>query len=188
MHYQRMKKHGHTEDPFKSLPPEERLLQSVIADDSGCWLWQKYLDSDGYASLKVNGKDTKAHRFSFTYFVGEIPDGLEIDHLCHVASECKGGAACRHRSCVNPSHLEPVTTLENLLRGNTPAALGARRSECHRGHPMTPENLYFDKHGRRKCRSCLRYLNRLRQGQAPMSGEFIGRWPSSLPKLTPVAA
>lgn len=46
-----------------------------------------------------------AHRLSYELFVGPIPDGYELDHLC------------RNRGCVNPAHLEAVTHRVNVLRG-----------------------------------------------------------------------
>lgn len=60
-----------------------------------------------------------AHRFAYERFVGTIPAGLQIDHLC------------RTRLCVNPAHLEPVTNRENVLRG-----LAATRTHCAKGHPV----------------------------------------------------
>jgi hypothetical protein len=30
------------------------------------------------------------------------------------------------------------------------------RTECHRGHPYTPDNTYFNPDGRKECRTCLR--------------------------------
>lgn len=48
-----------------------------------------------------------AHRRSYEQSIGEIPPGLEIDHLC------------RNRKCVNPQHMEPVTRATNTRRGNS---------------------------------------------------------------------
>jgi hypothetical protein len=66
-----------------------------------CWIWQWYIDPTGYG--KIGGK--WAHRVYFKAFKGEIPSGLEIDHLC------------RNRPCVNPRHLEAVTRQQNVRRG-----------------------------------------------------------------------
>lgn len=46
-----------------------------------------------------------AHRLIYTMLIGEIPEGMVLDHLC------------RNRRCVNPHHLEPVTVKENTHRG-----------------------------------------------------------------------
>lgn len=37
-----------------------------------------------------------------------MPKGKELDHVKE---------KCKHRHCINPDHLEPVTHLENVLRG-----------------------------------------------------------------------
>jgi hypothetical protein len=73
-----------------------------IVSASGCWLWQGYLNADGYGSLGHRA----AHRLYYERHVGAIPPGLTLDHTCGV------------RSCVNPDHLEPVTQGENVRRGN----------------------------------------------------------------------
>ena len=45
------------------------------------------------------------HRLSWAHHTGEIPDGLEVDHLC------------RNKACCNPDHLECVKPKENSRRG-----------------------------------------------------------------------
>ena len=57
-----------------------------------------------YGKFTVGGRMVYAHRFAYELWVGPIPDGLHLDHLCRV------------RHCVNPDHLEPVTHKENILR------------------------------------------------------------------------
>lgn len=79
--------------------------------------------------------------------MAKIPDGLHLDHLC------------RNPMCINPSHLEPVTQKENTLRGFSVPAINARKTECKRGHPFTPENTIIKKLGK-ACRICQRVMDR----------------------------
>lgn len=83
-----------------------RRFESLISPEpnTGCWLWMGATQSRGYGHLRVCDRDTLAHRFSYEHYVGAIPDGLTIDHLCCVSV------------CVNPAHLEPVTREENIRR------------------------------------------------------------------------
>lgn len=71
-----------------------------------------------------------------------IPDDLQLDHLC------------RNRLCVNPSHLEPVTCRENVLRGNGRCAANAKKTHCPRGHAYAGANLLIGTKGERCCRKC----------------------------------
>ena len=80
-----------------------------------CWLWRGGLNH-GYGYFPWQREHTVAHRFSYELFVGEIPEGMELDHLCNV------------RNCVNPAHLEPVTRQENCIR--------AAPELCIRGHKL----------------------------------------------------
>lgn len=126
----------------------ERFWSKVTKTDT-CWLWTAYLRR-GYGKIKISNRTVLAHRFAYEMLVGPIPDGLQLDHLCRV------------RNCVNPAHLEPVTSRENTLRGATPAALNAAKTHCKNGHEYTPENTYLIKptktqpNGARACRTCRR--------------------------------
>lgn len=87
------------------------------AGPTDCWLWTGPMFVTGYGQLGFEGSPRYAHRVSYEVNVGPIPDGLVIDHTCHNADpDCPGGV-CVHHRCVNPAHLEPVTSEENVRRG-----------------------------------------------------------------------
>ena len=121
------------------------ITKRVRVSGDDCWLWTGVVAWNGYGSFQNRrGLSRIAHRAVYQTLVGPIPDGLDLDHLCRV------------RSCVNPSHLDPVTRSENLRR----SPLTGKRSEnipcCKRGHEFTPENTMGrkDRPGRRICRLC----------------------------------
>lgn len=162
MHYTRWQRHG---DPLTckvSTDPTGRFLEKVDKQEGGCWLWTAHGDVSGYGRFKMNGRDRLAHGVAYELFVGPIPEGLQLDHKCHNASDCTAGARCEHRRCVNPDHLEPVTARENTRRGKTIAARYAARTHCGFGHPLSGENVRMQGGGARICRSC----NRRRQQES----------------------
>ena len=117
------------------------IISNIIGEPNDCWLWTKSLSKSGYGVMGIGSKNFRAHRLSYELYVGPIPDGLELDHLCSV------------RNCVNPAHLEAVTHRENVLRGNAPSAKNSRKTHCLRGHEFTAENTIAIKTGR-ACRAC----------------------------------
>jgi hypothetical protein len=110
---------------------EEALRDAITVDPSGCWLWQRSTNRDGYARAGINGRVLSIHRLTYEMVVGPIPDGLQLDHLCRV------------RNCVNPEHLEPVTPLVNVMRSpHTLASINSAKSHCPKDHEYTEENTY----------------------------------------------
>ncbi|RJT88160.1 HNH endonuclease [Cryobacterium melibiosiphilum] len=120
-----------------------------------CWVWQLKPDKHGYGygtdTKATGGSARAAYRISYQAFVGPIPDGLHVDHLCN------------NRICVNPSHLEPVAQRENCLRAVERDYVNGtghwdQLEVCRRGlHPMSGTNLLTDFHGgrwHRGCRAC----------------------------------
>ena len=93
--------------PRKSRPAVDRILDRCTEDAKGCWVFGGGL-SEGYGKAGLGGRGEGTdfcHRITFRHFVGEIPAGLDLDHLC------------RNRACCNPWHLEPVTRRVNNYRG-----------------------------------------------------------------------
>lgn len=134
---------------------EERFQEKIHVDGAGCWLWKRYTHK-GYARFRAEEKTVDAHRWAYERYVGKVPKGLQLDHLCRV------------RRCVNPSHLEPVTSRENCLRGFGLSAQRARQTHCLRGHPLSGGNLSYAGVGRthRRCLKCHALRERNRRARA----------------------
>ncbi len=129
------------------LTPLQRFFAKVDIT-AGCWNWTASTRRGGYGQFFIGkGEDgskiiATAHRFCYEAFIGEIPDGLEPDHLC------------RNPACVRPDHLEMVTHRENCIRG-TGIASRAKNTHCIHGHEFNAANTYIRKgNGRRSCRRC----------------------------------
>lgn len=113
--------------------------------DTGCWEWTQSTSSTGYGLSRRRGMKISAHRLSYAAFVGPIPEGMCIDHLC------------RNRRCVNPRHMEVVTLGENVMRGMSPTIVAARNGVCKHGHQLSGDNLYTrirGGHVQHQCKAC----------------------------------
>lgn len=75
-----------------------------ITDDCHIWTATTTRTKKGYGEFWINDRLYRAHRVSYFIANGTIDNELEIDHKCE------------NTSCVNPAHLEQVTTQENLRR------------------------------------------------------------------------
>jgi hypothetical protein len=132
---------------------QERLLAAVTPGWGGCILRTEGIDRDGYSLIRESGgKTRRAHRVAYELLVGPIGAGLQLDHGCHTRDlNCPGGVDCLHRRCINPHHLEPVTSRENTVRGGN-----SRKTHCANGHEFSAENTHVELRGTRACRACNR--------------------------------
>lgn len=125
---------------IRKIPTIDRLMARVKVSASGCWEWQGSLNIGGYGVIGTDEMDgfytmRLAHRVARTLLRGPIPRALVLDHLC------------RNRKCVNPDHIEPVTTAVNNRRAARPA--------CSRGH-LKSEYRHFSPSGSGWCIACAR--------------------------------
>lgn len=106
-----------------------RFFQKVLMprDLDKCWLWLRGENEHGYGYFRIDGKTVKAHRVSYVHWKGEIPSGMDVDHVCH------------NKPCVNPDHLRTATRAENMQNRK-----GARRDSASgvRGVTLQPDGRY----------------------------------------------
>lgn len=121
-----------------------KLIAQSVRLENGCWEWTGPRWGGGgehrrYGATTYLGKTRSAHKVSYMIFKGEIPEGMEIEHICQFPL------------CVNPDHLQPATHFQNCRRAYPWLNEGKRK--C--GHPVGK--------GYRPCLACLRE-KRIEQG------------------------
>lgn len=136
---------------MRPVPLEILLSRYTPVPESGCWIWDGPVEAaKGYGQVWFKGKTLKAHRFFYEQLRGVIPNNLTLDHLCRV------------RCCVNPDHLEAVSSRTNVLRGTGLSANFAKQTACKNGHEFTEANTYFSKRNNsRTCRTCMRAYQKI---------------------------
>jgi hypothetical protein len=114
---------------------EERFWSKVAKFES-CWIWNGAKDETGHGRLKINCIQVSAHRVSYEWKHGSIPDGMDAHHKCF------------NPACVNPDHLQILTHSQHISLHRP------FKTHCKRGHEFTPDNLYNSKSGKKKCIKC----------------------------------
>ena len=75
---------------------------SEYITESGCQIWLRSVNRQGYGNIWHNGKSQLAHRISWeTHNNKIIPQGKLILHQCDIPS------------CINPHHLKVGTHMDN---------------------------------------------------------------------------
>lgn len=128
------------------MPIKKDILTRINErlDKTGeCWIWQGTTKPMGYGTIHYDKKPRLVHRLNYQLLVGEIPVGLELDHLC------------RNRACANPEHLEPVEHRVNIKR--SPICGKPKQTHCIHGHEM-----FESEKGLRYCKTCKKIRDKLR--------------------------
>ena len=129
-------------------PLNQELFWNKVLFTNDCWEWIGAKVSGGYGSFNIDKRSISAHRVAYQLQKGEIPNGMDLDHLC------------RNRICVNPHHLEPVTRSVNCRRGDTGRITGMKermKTHCPKGHEYNHDNTYLSPKGCRYCKTCHGY-------------------------------
>jgi hypothetical protein len=138
--------------------PIERFFRKVNKHTlSGCWEWLGAKHPDGHGRFWVVGETVVyAHRYSFEFHKGPVPEGLLVCHDCDNAK------------CVNPDHLYAGTDRDNMQdmlkrdrkRGVVKLTVAMVKSikrrlsdgECHKaiaaGMGVSENIVYFIKRGK----------------------------------------
>lgn len=126
-----------------NMSPDDlvRFISSITFISNECWNWDKTKVRKGYGRFYFKGCHHTAHRVSYEYFCKvELPLEMTLDHKC------------LNKLCVNPNHLDVVTSGENVRRfrkvryGNS----------CKRGHPYSGSNLLiYKRKNTRICKQCM---------------------------------
>ncbi|UOF78662.1 homing endonuclease [Caudoviricetes sp.] len=116
---------------------------------SDCWYWAGIHGASGYGSVWNGQKLLRAHRAVYEALVGEIPEGLVLDHLC------------KNKICVNPGHLEPVTQTENMRRFDYSTRKLPEKTHCPHGHVLDRTRRHYGK-SHKECSTCKLLQNKRR--------------------------
>lgn len=127
--------------------PKMQVIPDVSTYPGPCWVWTAYTNPKGYGRFN-SSVGILAHRWSYTHFVGPIPEGWQIDHLC------------KYTGCVNPEHLQAVTTHEHAHITKSWEHFSGK-THCPQGHPYEGENLIMWRN-KRSCRLCRDARNKAR--------------------------
>lgn len=130
-----------TKIPKLSLEETDRFWSKYEKKDE-CWLWIGTKNKEGYGQFSLKNKGYLAHRIAYFIFNGVISQFKVINHICH------------NPSCVNPNHLDEVTSRENAIHANNHNKL---KTHCPKRHILD----IINSQGKRICSICNRERSKI---------------------------
>ena len=100
-HYARWHRHGHPKAGGRRFSDPEEAFAVHAERQGSCLIWAGDKHASGYGRIWADGKRGLAHRYAWERVNGRIPDGMEVDHVCH------------NTLCVDVEHLRLATRQEN---------------------------------------------------------------------------
>ena len=124
-----------------------RFMTKINKTPSGCWEWIASTDRDGYGNFNYPTSTStikRAHRASYDYFYGGIPEGMQVLHKCD------------NPPCVNPTHLYLGSNQQNVNdREDRNRNHKKNKTHCPQGHPFdTTHNTSMGRGKLRRCSIC----------------------------------
>lgn len=98
--------------------PEREYILDRVRFENECWVWEGTLSVGGYGVAKFAGRQWIAHRFVWTAFVGDLPEGTILHHICD------------RKDCVNPFHLRSLLQDQHMI-GHHRARRAVERLAVH---------------------------------------------------------
>lgn len=122
-------------DRFTREEVVEKFKTKIVKVDRGhatpCWEWSGSRNEQGYGEVWFDGKNRRAHRFSFEVAFGEIIEGLCVCHKCD------------NPPCVNPDHLFLGTKKDNAQDASRKKRLKPQRGALHKKAKLTLEDVKY---------------------------------------------
>jgi hypothetical protein len=109
----------------KAVSYERDTFLKYVVHQERCWGWTGPLTDKGYGIVQVKGRKIGAHRLSYEYFKGPIPDGLHVLH------------SCDNPPCVNPDHLSVGTHQQNMREAKERKRFNNPGGEVHPSAKLT---------------------------------------------------
>lgn len=124
-------------------------FNAKVDTSQDCWLWTGGDTGNGlrYGKFWDGTRKVLAHRYAYSINFGDIPEGLEVDHVCRVPK------------CVRPDHLRLLTRTQNMRNRNDCRLKADGKIVCNRGHEISGNNVYTRPDGRIECRVCIHRPN-----------------------------
>jgi hypothetical protein len=129
---------------------DRKRFWSKVEITNECWNWIAAKSSKGYGEFSLSCVAVKAHRASYFWANGKLPDNLLVCHRCD------------NPACVRPDHLFLGTNTDNMRDAGAKGRLtGQAVTHCPKGHEYTPENTYYSRGGKnRSCKACSQVYDR----------------------------